>query len=79
MDHFTKALALKFESQKAIAIAELSVLLQSPVAVGEHTNIIKEMDIKIHQISDAEGCLKIVKQLNQPQPKHPHPQPQEHN
>ena len=75
MDHFTKALLLKYESQKAIAIAELSVLLQSPVGIGEHTNIIDEMDRKIHKIAEAEDCLQIVKQLNiQPTP---NPQPKE--
>lgn len=64
MDHFIKALLLKYESQKATAIAELSVLLQSPVGIGEHTNIIDEMDSKIHAIAEAEDCIAIVKQLN---------------
>ena len=69
MDHFTKALILKYESQKATAIAELSVLLQSPIGIGEHTNIIDEMDSKIHKIAQAEECLKIAQQLNsQPSP-----------
>ena len=66
MENFIKALILKYESQKATAIAELSVLLQSPVAIGEHSNIINDMDIKIHAIAEAEDCLQIVKQLNSP-------------
>jgi hypothetical protein len=76
MDHFIKALLLKYESQKATAIAELSVLLQSPVGIGDHTNIIDEMDVKIHKIAEAEDCIEIVKQLNSPPP-HPNPQPKE--
>lgn len=77
MDHFIKALLLKYESQKATAIAELSVLLQSPVGIGEHSSIIDEMDIKIHTIAEAEDCLEIVKQLSQSQTKsHPQPHPQ---
>ena len=71
MDHFIKALLLKYESQKAIAIAELSVLLQSPIGIGEHTNIINEMDKKIHAIAEAEDCISIVNQLNQSQHKQP--------
>ena len=73
MDHFVKALLLKYESQKATAIAELSVLLQSPVGIGDHTNIIDEMDAKIHKIAEAEDCTEIVKQLNSPPPQTPQP------
>ena len=73
MDNFTKALILKYESQKATAIAELSILLQSPVGIGEHTNIIDEMDSKINAIAEAEDCLKIVNQIIPQPPSNPQP------
>lgn len=63
MNHFIKALLLKYESEKATAIAELSVLIHYPAGIAEHTNIIQEMHNKVKAIAEAEDCISVVKEM----------------
>jgi len=54
------ALKAQFEAQKQKAIATLTVYLSSPVGIGEHPQIIDEMEKLTRNIADAEGCLEIL-------------------
>lgn len=63
MELILKALKDKYEYQKSAALAELAILLQSPVGIGEHSNIIAECHQKIQSIAESEENLKIVNKL----------------
>jgi len=63
MNQFLNALLLQYEAEKATALAELSVLMQSPVGIAEHTNIVSEMKTKVKQIAEADDCLTVVKSI----------------
>lgn len=42
------------------AIATLEVYLKNPVGIGEHPQIIEEMDKLVHVIADMDGCLAAL-------------------
>ena len=54
---------MSYEAQKAIAIAELSVLMQSPVGIADHSNIVSQMKQKVKQIAEADECLATIRGL----------------
>ena len=58
-----EALRSFHEANKKIALAELSILLQSPVGIGEHTNIIEECNGKIKVIAESEECIKVITKI----------------
>ena len=58
-----EALRTKYIADKNIALAELSVILQSPVGISDHTNIVTEADNKISIIAESEDKLKILQQI----------------
>jgi len=55
-----RALASKYESQRDIALAELSVYFNSSVGVGEHPHIIEEMGKLLEALTTAEDCLATL-------------------
>jgi methylaspartate ammonia-lyase len=55
------ALKAQFEAKKQEALANLTVYLSNPVAIGEHPDIIKEMVKLTVKLADAEGCLETLK------------------
>lgn len=63
MNQFLNALILSYEAQKAIAVAELSVLMQSPVGIADHSNIVNQMKLKVKQIAEADECLATIRGL----------------
>ena len=54
MSKLINALKLRYEAQKMEAIATLEVYLKSPVGIGEHPQIVDEMEKLIHTIADIE-------------------------
>lgn len=60
MSKLINALKLKYEAQKMEAIATLEVYLKNPVGIGEHPQIIEEMDKLVHVIADMDGCLAAL-------------------
>jgi hypothetical protein len=60
MSKLINALKLKYEAQKMEAIATLEVYLKNPVGIGEHPQIVEEMDKLVHTIADVEGCLDAL-------------------
>ncbi len=61
MSKLINALKLRYEAQKMEAIATLEVYLKSPVGIGEHPQIVDEMDKLIHTIADVDGCIDALK------------------
>lgn len=61
MSKLINALKLKYEAQKLEAIATLEVYVSNPVGIGEHPQIVEEMDKLVHTIADMEGCLEALK------------------
>lgn len=60
MSKLINALKLKYEAQKMEAIATLEVYLKNPVGIGEHPQIVEEMDRLVHTIADVDGCLDAL-------------------
>jgi len=48
-----KSLRLKYEAEKADAIARISVYVKNPVGIGEHPQITEEMDKLVQQYTDS--------------------------
>ena len=63
MDLKINALNARYQAQRLEAIATLEVYLKSPAGIGEHPQIIDEMDKLIRQIADADGCLDVLKSV----------------
>lgn len=63
MSKLINALKLRYEAQKMEAIATLEVYLKSPVGIGEHPQIVDEIDKLIHTIADVDGCLEALKSV----------------
>lgn len=63
MQLLLEACRTKYIADKNIALAELSVLLQSPVGIGDHTNIVHEIDRKIIIITEAEDKLSVLQKI----------------
>ena len=63
MQLLLEACRTKYIADKNIALAELSVLLQSPVGIGNHTNIVHEIDQKIDIITQVEGKLAVLQKI----------------
>lgn len=55
-----QALKAKYEAQKLEALATLEVYLKNSAGIGEHPQIITEMDNLIHQVADAEDCIEVL-------------------
>lgn len=63
MQLLLEALRTKYIADKNIALAELSVIIQSPVSTGTPTAIVAEADSKISTIALSERKLKILQEI----------------
>ena len=55
------ALEKKYEAQMAQAEANVKVYMENPVGVGEHPNIVDEVEKLLKQIKDAKEMLDELK------------------
>jgi hypothetical protein len=55
-----RALKSRYNAQKDEAFATLEVYLGNSVGIGEHPQIIDEMDKLIKTIAEADGCLEVL-------------------
>lgn len=55
-----RALKSRYNAQKDEAFATLEVYLGNSVGIGEHPQIIDEMDKLIKAIAEADGCLEVL-------------------
>jgi|TARA_B100000287_G_C20356259_1_gene671901 hypothetical protein len=62
MNKLLKASLDKYEAQKSEAIAHLEILFNNSVGIGEHTDILAEIDKWVNNLSQAEENLKTIKE-----------------
>jgi hypothetical protein len=55
-----RALKSRYNAQKDNAFATLEVYLTNSVGIGEHPQIMDEIDKLIRSIADADGCLETI-------------------
>ena len=55
-----KALHKKYDAEFEVAFAECIVYLSNAVGIGEHSNIMVEVDKKIQEMHDAIGKKEII-------------------
>ena len=55
------ALEKKYEAQMAQAEANVKVFMENPVGVGEHPNIVQEVEKLLKEIKDAKEMLDELK------------------
>lgn len=65
-----RAIKAEFLARKEKAEANLTIYLNTPVGVGEHSKVVEEMVSLVENIHDADGCIStidnIVSQAAQP-------------
>ena len=54
------ALILKYEGEIAIAKANIDVYLNHPAGIGEHSDIVQEVDKQIGVIAESEDKLRTI-------------------
>tara|TARA_Y100001963_G_scaffold102022_1_gene140399 strand:- start:7265 stop:7504 length:240 start_codon:yes stop_codon:yes gene_type:complete len=70
-----QALFSKFKSRKDEALANLSILINSSVGVGEHISHVQEAEEQIRKIAEAEECISVLEgMININNPNEPSPQ-----
>ena len=58
-----EALRLKYEAQKIEALATLEVYMKNAAGIGEHPQVIEEMDNLVKSIAEADECLKTLGEI----------------
>ena len=57
------ALRAKYTAQRLEALATLEVYMKNSVGIGEHPQIIEEMDKLVKSIAEANDCLETLNEL----------------
>ena len=63
MEIYVNALVKKCESDRATAVANLNTYLTNASGIGEHPNVVGEMEKLLEAISTADGKLSALKSL----------------
>jgi len=63
MEIYVNAIVKKCEADRAVAVANLNTYLQHPVGVGEHPDVVGEMDKLLDAIATSDGKLEALKSL----------------
>lgn len=58
-----EALRLKYEAQKLEALATLEVYMKNAAGIGEHPQILEEMDNLVKAYADADDCLETLNEI----------------
>lgn len=58
-----EALRAKYNAQRLEAIATLEVYMSNAAGIGEHPQIIEEMDTLVQQVADADDCLEVINKV----------------
>ena len=56
-----KASLDKYQAQKSEAIAHLDILFKNSVGIGEHTDILSEIDKWVKSLSEADENIETLK------------------
>ena len=63
-EHLINALIKKLEGEIAVAEANVSVYLQNPAGIGEHSDIVESIEIEIGKMAEAqdkiEACQRVL-------------------
>ncbi len=60
-DEIYKALELKYLAQQQEALATLEIYFNNPAGIGEHPQVIEEMDKQVAIVAEAEDKLAYLK------------------
>tara|TARA_R100000808_G_C2121577_1_gene132777 strand:+ start:748 stop:960 length:213 start_codon:yes stop_codon:yes gene_type:complete len=63
MNNLYNASVQHFKAQETAAIATIELYLTKPVAIGDHPNIIQEINEQVKKLSEARECLQILTQI----------------
>ena len=55
-----EALIAQYQADKMYALATLDVYFKNAVGIGEHPQILEEMDKLVTKLADAEGKLEVL-------------------
>jgi|TARA_B110000908_G_scaffold148180_1_gene180477 hypothetical protein len=55
-----QALRARYEAQRLEALATLEVYVHNAVGIGEHPQVIEEMDILVKSLTEATDCLETL-------------------
>ena len=58
-----EALRLKYEAQKLEALATLEVYMKNSAGIGEHPQVIEEMDNFVKSVAEATDCLETLNEI----------------
>lgn len=58
-----EALRLKYEAQKLEALATLEVYMKNAAGIGEHPQVIEEMDNLVKSVAEATDCLETLNDI----------------
>ena len=63
-EHLIKALIKKLEGEVAVAEANVSVYLNNPAGIGEHSDIVESIEKEIGKMAEAqdkiEACQRVL-------------------
>tara|TARA_Y100001938_G_scaffold134082_1_gene194173 strand:- start:110 stop:358 length:249 start_codon:yes stop_codon:yes gene_type:complete len=57
------ALVAKYQAKKLEALTNLNIYFTAAVGVGEHPNIVEEVDKLISQVSEADGKIATLRSI----------------
>ena len=60
-DNFFNALLKRYEADKSQALVSIQLLLSNSVGIGEHSNILEELDSWVKALAEAEEKLGTLK------------------
>ena len=58
-----EALRLKYEAQKLEALVTLEVYMKNAAGIGEHPQVIEEMDNLVKSVAEARDCLETLNEI----------------
>ncbi|MDC6463696.1 hypothetical protein PQZ07_00190 [bacterium] len=65
-EHLIKALIKKLEGEVAVAEANVSVYLNNPAGIGEHSDIVESIEKEVGKMAEAKDKLEVCKLILHP-------------
>ena len=60
MSNIVKALSLKYQSEIESARANIEVYMNNPAGIGEHPDLLTEVDKYVEMLESASGKLEVL-------------------
>jgi len=58
-----QALRAKYQAQRLEALATLEIYMKNSVGIGEHPQVIEEMDKLVKSVDEADGCIETLDRI----------------